>query len=241
MLAKPIDDVTLADLQALVDHNIPESRRLEFKRDRYGPKNDDRREFAADVSAMANAQGGDLIIGIAEQDGAASQLVGVATADSDGLIRAITESLRNSIEPPIQELRVVWIENSPGKGLIVVRVPRSWRAPHRVTVAKDNRFFVRDENGNHPMSVDELRHAFLFGTEIESRVRSFRTERLKLLMANEGPLAIATDKPSMIVHVVPLAAITNPPQIEFEERRARIGPLGARGWNDMFSIDGLVT
>lgn len=66
MLAKPIDDVTLADRQALVDHNIPESRRLEFKRDHYGRKDDDRREFAADVSAMANAQGGDLIIGIIE-------------------------------------------------------------------------------------------------------------------------------------------------------------------------------
>ena len=227
MLAKPIDDVTLADLRALVDNQIPESRRLEFKRDHYGRADRDKREFAADVSAMANAQGGDLIIGIAEQDGAASELVGVDAQSPDALKLAITESLRNSIEPPVPELRVVWIDKCPGVGLIVIRVPRSWRAPHRVTVAKDYRFFIRDENGRHPMSVDELRQAFLFGKEVESRVRSFRIDRLALLKANEGPLAVATDRPCMVVHVVPLTAITDPPQIEFEERRVGIGPLRA--------------
>lgn len=241
MLVKPIEDIKFADLEALIRNRVSESRRLEFKRDHYGRKDEDKKEFAADVSAMANAQGGDLIIGISEENGVASELTGIAATDPDALILAITESLRSSIEPPIPEIRVVWIEKSPRHGVIIVRVPRSWSAPHRVTVAKDSRFFIRDENGKHPMSVDELRRSFLFGTEIESRLRSFRAERIKLLTVNEGPLAIAADGPRMIVHVVPLASLTDPPQIEFDPRRAGIGPLGGGGWSQMFSVDGPVS
>lgn len=241
MLSMPIEDIRLSDLKTLVDNRVSENRRLEFKRDHYGRKDEDRREFAADISAFANSQGGDLVIGVAEENGSASELTGVAAENPDQLVRAIVESLRTSIEPAIEEVRVAWIELSPGRGAIVIRVPRSWSAPHRVTVAKDNRFFIRDENGKHPMSVEELRRAFMFGTEVESRLRGFRAERLRLLAANEGPLAISSDEPWMIVHLVPLASLTEPPQVAFEPHRAGIGPLGASGWNDMFSIDGLVT
>lgn len=241
MLSVPIEDIELADLKSLVDNRVAENRRLEFKRDHYGRKEDDRREFAADVSAFANSQGGDLVIGVAEANGSALELTGVAAENPDQLVRAIVESLRTSIEPVIEEVRVAWIELSPGRGVVVIRVPRSWSAPHRVTVAKDNRFFIRDENGKHPMSVEELRRAFLFGSEIENRLRALRAERLTLLAANEGPLATTTDEPRMIVHLVPLASLTEPTQVAFERHPAGIGPLGASGWNDMFSIDGLVT
>lgn len=71
MFAKAFDEISLADLQALVDEGIPEGRQLEFKRDHYGRKDDDKREFAADVSAMANAFGGYLLIGIDEKNGIA--------------------------------------------------------------------------------------------------------------------------------------------------------------------------
>jgi hypothetical protein len=241
MLARPIDEITPADLEALVENRISESRRLEFKRDHYGRKDEDKREFAADVSAMANGSGGDIIIGIAEESGAASELTGVVEENPDKLMLAIIDSLRSSIEPLILGLRVVHIKLPTGRVVIIVRVPRSWNAPHRVTVAKDNRFFIRDENGKHPMSVEELRRSFLFGTEVESRLRNFRIERLKLLADNEGPLAIAAGNPCMIVHVVPLTSLIDPPQIEFDPSRAGLAPLGASGWNNMFSIDGLVT
>lgn len=241
MFGKAIDEVSVADLQALVEARIPEGRRIEFKRDHYGRTEDARREFAADVSAMANALGGYLLIGIEEENGIASKIVGVDVGNSDALVRGITESIRASIEPPILGVRVRWIEIDAGRGVLMIQVERSWNAPHRVAVARDNRFFLCDENGKHPMSVNELRRAFLFASEIEDRIRRFRSERLQLLIANEGPLAVNDASPRLILHVVPQAAFTDNIQLTFDPRGTGIPPLGASGWNSMYSLDGLVT
>jgi len=241
MFGKAFDEVSVADLQALVDARIPEGRRLEFKRDHYGRTDDAKREFAADVSAMANALGGYLLIGIEEENGIASGVVGVDAGNPDALVRGIAESIRASIEPPILGVRVRWIEIDVGRGVLMIQVERSWNAPHRVVVARDNRFFLRDENGKHPMSVTELRRAFLFASEVEERIRSFRSERLQLLIANEGPLAVNDGGPRLILHVVPQAAFTDNIQLRLDSHGTGIRPLGASGWNSMYSLDGLVS
>jgi len=241
MFGKAFDDISLDDLQALANARIPEGRRLDYKRDHYGRTDEAKREFAADISAMANAQGGYILIGVEEQNGIASKIVGVETQDPDALVRAVSDSIRTSIEPPIIGARVRWLETEAGRGVLIILVDRSWNAPHRVTVARDNRFFLRDENGKHPMAVNELRRAFLFASEIEERIRRFRTDRIQVLIANEGPLAVDDSFPRMILHVVPQAAFTDGIQLQFDSRTTGISPPGSRGWNSMYSIDGLVT
>nr|WP_246623536.1 ATP-binding protein [Sphingomonas colocasiae] len=241
MFEKTLDDLSAEDFGALVETRIPEGRQLEFKRDHYGRTDEARREFAADVSAFANAQGGYLFVGIAEENGVASAIPGVEAPDPDALVRAVVESLRTSIEPPIPGLRVRWIEIATGRGVLAIQVDRSWNAPHRVTVAKDNRFFLRDENGKHPMSVTELRRAFLFASEVEERIRHFRQDRLELLTANEGPLAIRQDGPAIVLHLVPQASFTENVQLAFEDQRPGLFPMGSGGGNRMHSLDGLVS
>ncbi|MBB4243656.1 MULTISPECIES: AlbA family DNA-binding domain-containing protein [Rhizobium] len=129
MFAREFDDIALSDLQALVEEGIPEGRQLEFKRDHYGRKDEDRREFAADVSAMANAVGGYLVIGLDERNGIASDVSGVATPDPDGLVRAVSDTIRTSFEPPILEFRVKWIAIEGERGVLVIKMARSWSAP----------------------------------------------------------------------------------------------------------------
>jgi hypothetical protein len=241
MFGKAFDEISLPDLQALVDARIPEGRRLEFKRDHYGRNDEARREFAADVSSLANGVGGYLLIGVEEENGIASKIVGVEAADADTLVRAATESLRASIEPQVFNVRVRWVEIEADRGVLIIHVARSWEAPHRVIVARDYRFFVRDENGKHPMAVSELRRAFLFASEVEERIRRFRTDRLELLVANEGPLALDDASPRLILHVVPQAAFADRIQLRFDQRTTGIQPLGASGSDSMYSLDGLVT
>lgn len=241
MFAKDFDKIGLDDLQALVSGGISEGRQLEFKRDHYKRTDDGRKEFAADVSSMANASGGVLLIGIAEKNGVASDLVGVSSDNPDQLVTAINDSIRTSIEPQIFGIRVRWIPMDNDRGAILIRIPKSWDAPHRIVVAKDNRFFIRDENGKHAMNVEELRRSFLFATEIEQRVRSFRQERLKILSLNEGPLALADDGPRIILHIVPQVAFTEGSQILVGPSQAYIGLLSGGGGNFLYSIDGCVT
>lgn len=242
MLDRPFDALTLADIQALVTQRTPEGRRIEFKRDHYGRNDDARREFAADVSALANSSGGDLLIGVAAETGAASEVCGVQSDNPDQLVLQISDAIRSAFEPTIEGVRVKWFPLEGGQGVILVRVPNSWRGPHRVIVARDSRFFVRDENGKHPMSVDELRRAFLNADEIEQRMRKFRLERLALIDADEGPLALVDDgRPKLVIHFIPLAAFADDVQIELTGSETGIAPLGASGWNSLHSIDGLVT
>lgn len=241
MLGKDIDDIGVADLRSLVDARTPEGTRLEFKRDHYGKTDDAKREFAADISAMANAQGGHLLIGIDEEDGLASALVGVITSNTDALMRAVSQSIRASFEPQILGFRVRWVPIENDLGVLIIQIDRSWNGPHRVTVARDNRFFLRDENGKHPMSVDELRRAFMFASELEERIRRFRSDRLQLLIADEGPLEVDASQVRLILHLLPRAAFTGGVQISLSPHESAIAPIGASGFNTMHSIDGIVT
>jgi hypothetical protein len=239
MLSKSIDDIETADLDGLI--GIAEGRRLEFKGDHYGKTDEARREFAADVSALANSAGGDLLIGVEEGKGVASSIPGVQTPDPDALIRMIEQALASSIEPSIIGIRIRWFGLSGEQGVILIRVPRSRNAPHRVTVARDNRFFTRDENGKRPMSVSELRRSFLLAAEVEQRIKNSRSERLQLLASNEGPLSVADDGPRLVCHVVPEAAFTEGIQIAFDSNEVGFPPLGSNGHNYLRSVDGFVT
>ena len=59
----PLQDISLDDLQRLVTNAVSESRSIEYKQALPGTTNDDKKEFLADVSAFANAVGGDLLYG----------------------------------------------------------------------------------------------------------------------------------------------------------------------------------
>jgi len=64
--------ITAADLQALIDNEVIESRDIEYKRIvGIGPKTDEKKKikFLAGVSSFANTDGGDFIIGLRAENG----------------------------------------------------------------------------------------------------------------------------------------------------------------------------
>jgi len=244
MLPRNIDEITLEDIEELVCSGVSEGPRLEFKRDLYGNKDADRKEFAADVSAFANAGGGDLIIGISDEgdSDAGAQLCGVEIADADALVRRIIDFLRSAFQPQIIGIRVRWIPMNEAHGVLIIRIPRSWRSPHRATACGGSHFYVRTENGRHQMSVDELRHAFLRGDEVAQRMRAFRNDQLALLAADQGPLPMDDRQSHLVLHFLPHASFANDFFIDLEqEQHHSIRPLGATGWSSIYSLDGLVT
>ena len=81
MLTKALDDLTPSDLAYLAQAGVSESHYLDFKAAAVGGADDDRREFLADVSAFANAAGGDIIYGVVEKEGVAVSAPGITLAD----------------------------------------------------------------------------------------------------------------------------------------------------------------
>lgn len=100
------DAICEADLAELVAGQVPEGLHLDYKRDSYGPRDEDKRELLKDVSTFANANGGHIVVGLDETEGVASQLYGIKTADIDVEVSRLDQIVRTGLEPRIPGIRV---------------------------------------------------------------------------------------------------------------------------------------
>lgn len=169
MITKHINHITKEDIDALVANGVTEGRAIEYKEELPGGKDDERREFYADVSSLANAGGGDLVLGIEEErdaqgkpTGVPKAAHGVPTANATGDILSLENGIRTGIAPRIYSVRTRAIDGFPRGPVIVIRIPQSFNAPHMVTYKTSSRFYGRSSAGKHPPRRDRaacrLRH-----------------------------------------------------------------------------------
>jgi len=172
-----LDELTEADLRTLVAAGVRESTSLEFKREMYQCRNPEQtREMLRDVSAMANAEGGVLIIGMEEDgQGTAQQLIPVPDAEAEAN-RLISLCLAH-ISERIPGLRAVRVPVNAGD-VIVVRIPRSYRRPHMVTFGGVTDFWIRHDRQKSRMSMAELRTAVLATEDAEMKAERFGESRI---------------------------------------------------------------
>ena len=241
MLPISLDDLTFDKLEALVGAGVREGRTLDFKRDPVGPKDDDKREFLADVSAFANTAGGDLVFGVDEAAGEATGVPGIALEDPDKEVNRLDAVLRSGLEPRLPNVRLHWVRGPEGRVALVVRTVRSFAAPHRVTFRDHSKFYARNSSGKYALDVSELRAAFLSAEGLLHSIRRFRDERLAVIEANEGPVPVVGGA-KLVFHLLPLSSFAAPQQVEIDERRL-LAPLGLPGsyGNLRHVLEGLAT
>lgn len=208
MIGKKLDQITKEDLQSLKDNEVLESKTIEYKRELNLETRDDRKEFLADVSSFANAVGGDLIIGIVEDNGIPDVIEGFEREILDNLEGKIEGLLRDGTEPRVHvDLHEVPLPNS--KFVLIIRVPNSWRSPHRVLM-RDNNFYSRNSNGKYQLDIEELRNAFNLSDTLGEKIKSFREDRLSKIYANDAPISL-NDYAKTIIQIIPINAF-NPGQ-----------------------------
>ena len=83
MIPKRFEDITKADIDALVANAVAEGRTIEYKRELPGNSDEDKREFLADVSSFANGAGGDIIYGVEEDKGVPTAASGLPSIDPE--------------------------------------------------------------------------------------------------------------------------------------------------------------
>ncbi|SDR45438.1 Putative DNA-binding domain-containing protein [Rhizobiales bacterium GAS113] len=241
MLSKRLEELTTEDVEALATDGVAEGAHLEFKQDPVGTSDEAKREFLADVTSFANAGGGDIIFGISEAAGIADQAMGIAVADPDQEQLRLAQLIRTGAEPTLQTTDTKWLGRSDGRGYLVIRMARSWSAPHRVTLRGHDKFYVRDGGGKHPMNVDELRRAFGLAESVVERIRAFRSDRLSEITSNtEVTLA---DGLVLVIHVVPFSAFIQPPSLTLDQAvQTILPPISHRGgWNGAYTLEGYRT
>lgn len=200
LLGARLEQVDYAQLMTLVSNQIAEAFDLDFKSELYGSSDRAKRDAATDVAALANTAGGLLILGIEEDDQARARAApGVALSDAEE--RRIRQVVGSNVVPmPVMDVLPIEDPDSPGRGLMLIAVPRSPLAPHAVLVSEGLRYPKR--NGattrylSEPEVADAYRARFALARQQESRAREIETEAL-------ARLATTDDQAWIVVSLVP--------------------------------------
>ena len=159
---RPLDEITNDEIAHLVKNHVSERQHLEFKATFEYKKDAVRHELLRDIVSMANGGGGYLIIGVRDDGHGQAQCFAepALMEKPDSMVKSIRSLCHAYISEPIDGLEIR-THDVEGNTLIIVRTPVSGRRPHMVTFQGHTNFHIRDEDGNRPMSLGEIREFFV--------------------------------------------------------------------------------
>ena len=154
VLSKPADRIDVADVQALIDSEVPEGEQIEFKGalpaekgktdpwmdGKGGIGNYARDSILEEAVAFANAYGGTLLLGIGESTSPAKSAIAANISPIPrcaDLAERLKLVFRDCVEPQLPMLEIFSVATENDGGVIVIRVGRSRLAPHRVGTTRN--------------------------------------------------------------------------------------------------------
>lgn len=229
----PADGWTEARLIRLIDEKIRESASLDYKQSRALAKTGKAKlDLSKDVSAFANAGGGTLIYGIAENE----------RQEPDGLDEGIDplviskewldDVISSGIQRKVEGVRIHVVDltgERAGRVAYVIEIPQSMRAPH---MSADHKYYKRHNFKSEPMedyevrdvalrgSAPRLRATFTFGYQPGEQPQGAHRLPLRVILINDG------NEPAMAAQIT----------IDFDGR-LNVGGPGSAG-RDSISVDG---
>lgn len=240
MIPGPLDAIDAAALERLMANGVAESRTLEYKRDLPNSKDkDSKREFLADVTSFANAQGGDLLYGIDAPKGVPIGIPGLGIDDPDAELRRWEDILQDGVDPRLPGLRLRWIQIEQGRGVMLIRMPPSQVGPHRVTFSNWSRFYGRRSNAKYEMDAQELREAFTSSEALPSRLRALHLAGVEAAKRGDLPIGLANE-PRAIVSVIPVTVFRETRDLDITHETA-LAPVKPSGYmNAIEMIEGVM-
>lgn len=245
---RSVTEVTMSALEDLVTNGVAEDRHLEYKEELPTGTDSDKREFLADVASFANGAGGYLLYGVREtregdgRAGRAGEIIGVL-GGADAIQLRLESMIRDGISPRIPGVAVRTVSGAERGVVVVVSIPRSWNAPHMVSLGGNQRFVVRAGSGKHVMDVHEIRQAVLSNKTALAAARELRVERVGRIMAGEAPLQLRTGTTRWIVHLMPTHLDAELDLAPLEHKWTELAPLPNYpvGLNNRWNLDGHLT
>ena len=247
---KPLEDLEIADIQALVENKVPEDKTLDYKLELPGNKDKEKKEFLGDVASFANTSGGFIIFGIQEEKGIPTSIEGFESEDIDKDIQRLEQIIRTGIEPRIIGYKIKYLELGDNKYILILQIPKSLLSPHWVSFKQSYKFYGRATTGKYYMTLEELRLAFNESSEISQRFAEFRAERISKIYNDDievGNLYLKDDEIYFLLHFIPINALTingfkrklNLNNIQNKDHKLR--PPVSAGWNIRYTLEGFYT
>lgn len=247
-----LEQVGLEDIQNLIDTKERENQHIEFKE-----KVPDfkilaqKLEFLHDVSAFANAGGGDIVYGIKEKRDNKNRatafpiaMPGLQISNPDYVQRQIEGILYSGLQPSLRGLQFRWLSKPDGSHILILRIPRSWVRPHAVSMNSEFRVSTRTASGKTPLPFKEIADMIIGSNTMIERVRGLRKERIELL--KHGDLPINVPPSVVMLQMVPADSFESGNRLsagllDESSRRYSCTPLGSRGFlKSRFNFDGVL-
>ena len=143
-------------------------------------KEEKRAEYKCDICSFANADGGYLIYGIAEENGCASSIIGIDIQDDDtDRFERNRRNELNGIQPKIPTIKFAFIKLNTGKYVVVLHVNTDSFTPY-VFLEKEKyyRIYRRSGNGKSAIGYTELKRLFNNSLSLEQAVYDYITEKV---------------------------------------------------------------
>ncbi len=227
---KPFEEIVFEDIEALVQQRTTENQSLEFKQVPWTRDDEGGREMLRDITSMANAYGGYIIIGVGEEtDGTAKEIATINDAETER--DRITSLCLASVEPRIADLKINCL-NKEGRTVIIIYVSSSLRAPYLITYKGLYQFWNRHDRQKSKMSVEEVRDQFLKNYNITENTERFLDKRNQLILKSLG------NEATLILKAVPIDTRTEFVDIKDQELREKmLNQTNGRvhGWTLKFS------
>jgi hypothetical protein len=242
LINRQLNMIAYRDIEEFVSEQWPESKTIDYKKESYGSKDDDKKELLKDVTSFANTQGGDIVIGIEESEGLPIGIPGFSTIDIDKEKLRLSQIINSGTEPRVDfELQSIPVPK--GTHVLIIRVKESLEAPHQAVLhGKRYGFWARMSNGKFEMDTNDLRQAFLNTERVYQQIKSFHHERLKKLIENETPMPQSLGG-KFVLHLLPVSSfrsrtfldVANMPSLQ-----TRFPPIGSMNSQYRLNLDGLV-
>ena len=225
-LNKPIGAITEEDLQTLVNEKEAESRFIDYKAVLVLDNEETKAEYRRDVTSFANAMGGDIIVGIRdnEKTKVPDEVCGfdLPNESEEQFKLRLQKILQSRIKPLLRGVAIRPLKLENNKWAAVIRIPSSFAKPHQVEAGTGRpfEFWVRIDGGKERMDIDELRDAVLFTESFTDQARAFRNRRVIEIKNNEYPVALNSGAKT-ILHLIPLDAFRS--SHSYDLTKAEIG------------------
>lgn len=242
-----ISQISPQDLERLVTDQVVESKTVEYKESLNLSTGDERKEFLADLSAFSNTQGGDIIFGVKESAGVATEVVGIEINDTDQKKQQIENLVRDGVSPRIP-YEISFINIRDNNYVIFIRLKPSLNNPHRVIFSSHDKFYRRNGSGKYPMDLDELRNSFLSSSSTIEKIRNYRTNRIYEVTSGNTPVPLMNTEHLFMLHIVPDPNINSSHTLDSDTLRrfkecdlvGRLCPINAGGWSSRINMEGVV-
>lgn len=151
------ENYSIDDIYDLIRNEVEENIHLDYKEARALGKDDTKKaDITKDVSSFANADGGIIVYGVAEEDHKPKVITPI---DGKTFTKEWLENIIQQIQPRIDGVKIfpIRIDSDIEKSIYVVQIPRSANAPH---MARDHRYYKRINFQSVPMEDYEVKDTY---------------------------------------------------------------------------------